>query len=163
MKITHVKIKNFRLLRDVNISLEESSTVIVGRNNSGKTSLTEVFRRLLTDKTPAFSLHDFNISSIKNFKDALTLKISGAEQDDIRKALPSIEIKLTISYKATDTDLGLLSDFIIDLNPNCTDVNILTRFQLGDGKIDDFFDGLNDDSDASKGILVKNLKELIPD
>lgn len=47
MKIEKVHINNFRLLRAVDISFEDLSTVIVGRNNSGKTSLTEVFRRFL--------------------------------------------------------------------------------------------------------------------
>jgi predicted ATP-dependent endonuclease of OLD family len=48
MRIDKIEIKNFRLLRAVNLSLEETTTVVVGRNNSGKTSLTELFRRLLS-------------------------------------------------------------------------------------------------------------------
>ena len=47
MNITSTKIKNFRLLSDVELALEKETTVIVGRNNSGKTSLTEVIRRFL--------------------------------------------------------------------------------------------------------------------
>jgi predicted ATPase len=39
MRIKHVEIENFRLLRKVAIGLEERTTLIVGRNNSGKTSL----------------------------------------------------------------------------------------------------------------------------
>ena len=45
MNITSAKIKNFRLLSYVELALEMKTTVIVGRNNSGKTSLTEVIRR----------------------------------------------------------------------------------------------------------------------
>ncbi|HFU1242287.1 MULTISPECIES: AAA family ATPase [Citrobacter] len=37
MRIHQVQIKNFRLLADVELVLEEQTTVIVGRNNSGKT------------------------------------------------------------------------------------------------------------------------------
>ena len=48
MYIKKVEVKNFRLLKDVTLTLEEKATVIVGRNNSGKTSLTEFFRRLLS-------------------------------------------------------------------------------------------------------------------
>lgn len=73
MKIKKLEIKNFRLLKDIELSLEETSTVIVGRNNSGKTSLTEIFRRLLSDKTSSFSIYDFNVSSIEKFKEALIL------------------------------------------------------------------------------------------
>ncbi|MCA8334058.1 AAA family ATPase [Burkholderia cepacia] len=45
MKLRHVQIKNFRLLSDVDLALEDLTTVVVGRNNSGKTSLSEVIRR----------------------------------------------------------------------------------------------------------------------
>ncbi|MGE8525897.1 ATP-dependent nuclease [Chryseobacterium rhizosphaerae] len=162
MKIKKLEIKNFRLLKNIELSLEEKSTVIVGRNNSGKTSLTEIFRRLLSDKTPSFSLYDFNISSIENFKEALILHLNKEEQVKIRKALPIIEIKFTIEYNPDNADLGLLGDFIIDLNPESTTVVIIIKYQLQDGKIDTFFNGIPDDSPESISEFLKNLKERIP-
>ena len=36
MLIKEINVKNFRLLEDVNLFFEERTTVIVGRNNSGK-------------------------------------------------------------------------------------------------------------------------------
>lgn len=47
MRIEKVKVEGFRLLQDVEIMLEDSSTVVVGRNNSGKTSLTDIFDRFI--------------------------------------------------------------------------------------------------------------------
>ena len=49
MRIQKVRVQGFRLLEDVEIMLEPGSTVIVGRNNSGKTSLTDVFERFAGD------------------------------------------------------------------------------------------------------------------
>lgn len=43
MLIKELEVKNFRLLKDVKLSLDPETTVIAGRNNSGKTSLTEIF------------------------------------------------------------------------------------------------------------------------
>ncbi|WP_206639291.1 AAA family ATPase, partial [Mesorhizobium sp. M1A.F.Ca.IN.020.03.2.1] len=63
MRIQKVAIKNFRLLSDVSLILEASETVIVGRNNSGKTSLSEVMRRLLDDGPVNFQLEDFSSAS----------------------------------------------------------------------------------------------------
>jgi predicted ATP-dependent endonuclease of OLD family len=60
MRLTIVTVKNFRLLRNVTLTLEDCATVVVGRNNSGKTSLTELFRRLLSEKSPSFRLEDFS-------------------------------------------------------------------------------------------------------
>jgi len=58
--IQKLAIKSFRLLEDVELIIEPTTTVIVGRNNSGKTSMTEIFRRLLsTDASPSFRLEDF--------------------------------------------------------------------------------------------------------
>lgn len=162
MKIKKLEIKNFRLLKDIELSLEEKTTVIVGRNNSGKTSLTEIFRRLLSDKTPSFSLYDFNISSVEKFKEALIFYLQKEEQDEIRKILPTIEIKFTVEYDPDNPDLGLLGDFIIDLNPESTAVVIIIKYQLQDGKIDAFFNGITDNSPESIIEFLKNLKERIP-
>lgn len=38
MRIEKVRVEGYRLLEDIEIVLEKNSTVIVGRNNSGKTS-----------------------------------------------------------------------------------------------------------------------------
>jgi putative ATP-dependent endonuclease of OLD family len=162
MKITQLSIKNFRLLKDVRLSLEAGSTVIVGRNNSGKTSLTELFRRLLSDRKPSFSLYDFNISTIASFKNAVSLKFQGADLPDIREGLPLIEITLTVRYDPANPDLGALSEFIIDLDPACVDVKIRIRYQVGDGKIGALFEGITDDSELSKLQFIKLLKERIP-
>lgn len=67
MRIHKIRIKNFRLLADAELTLEEKTTVIVGRNNSGKTSLSEVMRRLLTDGSTTFQLEDFSSSSYESF------------------------------------------------------------------------------------------------
>ncbi|MCH2004996.1 Overcoming lysogenization defect protein [Acinetobacter baumannii] len=43
MRIEKVRVEGYRLLEDIEIVLEKNSTVIVGRNNSGKTSFTSIF------------------------------------------------------------------------------------------------------------------------
>lgn len=161
MKIKRLHIKNFRLLRNVQISLEDTSTVIVGRNNSGKTSLTEIFRRLLTGKPPFFTLYDFNISAIEDFKRALSLFVAKAELDQVRQALPYIEIALLIDYDPAMRDLGLLGDFIVDLNPACHEAKIVIKCYLHDGEIDAFFDGYANTDPTTIDLFLKNLKDRV--
>lgn len=67
MYLKQIEAKNFRLLHDVKLLLENRTTVIVGRNNSGKTSLTEVMKRLLSDASPSFSLEDFSFCCYDQF------------------------------------------------------------------------------------------------
>jgi len=150
MYIQKIHIKNFRLLEDVELSLEERTTVIVGRNNSGKTSLAELFRRLLSEDSPKFNLEDFSLGTHEQFWIAFTLKQTSNDEVKIREALPIIEIQLTVSYDKNATSLGPLSDFIIDLNPDCTDALIYIQYQLEDGKIKAFFDDIELDTTVSE-------------
>lgn len=162
MKIKTLEIKNFRLLKDIKLSLEDQTTVIVGRNNSGKTSLTEIFRRLIGDKNPSFSIYDFSISSIEDFKKALHEKLEGKGDAEIRAKLPVIEIKITIEYPVDVVDLGILGDFIIDLDVASNVVVIAIQYSLKDGKIDALFEGIVDESEESIKAFTKSLKEKIP-
>lgn len=162
MKITDVTIRNFRLLKEVGLSLESDSTVIVGRNNSGKTSLTEVFKRLLSDKPPVFSLYDFNISSIEQFKNCLASKIAGVGEQELRSMLPQICITLRVQYEVENQDLSILSDFIIDLDPDCNEVLISLEYQLQSGKMKQLFADIEGSSDQYKTQFIRLLKDRIP-
>lgn len=160
-----VEIINFRLLKNVSLFLEDKTTVIVGRNNSGKTSLTELFRRLLSEKRPTFSLEDFALSVHENFWAAYNGRLENKEEKEIRQKLPVIEVKLTITYDKNAKDLGVLSDFIIDLNPDCTSALIVVKFQLKDGEIDALFEGIDLKSDATDGDKInfyRTIKERVP-
>jgi putative ATP-dependent endonuclease of OLD family len=162
MKIKTLEITNFRLLKHVILSLEDHTTVIVGRNNSGKTSLTEIFRRLIGDKNPSFSIYDFSLSAMDGFINGLHAKLIGKDDDEIRAHLPFIEIRITIQYPVDIDDLGLLGDFIIDLDPASNIVIIAVRYSLKNGKIDSLFDGIVDESEDSIKFFMKSLKEKIP-
>ena len=89
MHIQKIEIKNFRLLEDVGLSLENRTTVIVGRNNSGKTSLSELFRRLLSDKSPYFRLEDFSLSAHEKFWQAYQ-QLETEEEHVVQKTLPHL-------------------------------------------------------------------------
>ena len=120
MYISKIAVNNFRLLESVQLCLEKQTTVIVGRNNSGKTSLTELFRRLLGEGPPRFRLEDFSLGVHEKFWTAFRLKQNGAEDNAIRNALPVIKVEITVEYGDNGTNLGPLGEFIIDLAPNCT-------------------------------------------
>ncbi|WP_156668207.1 AAA family ATPase, partial [Rhizobium bangladeshense] len=59
MRISKIQVKNFRLLHNVTLQLEPATTVIVGRNNCGKTSLSDAIRKFLEGKS-GFELEDFS-------------------------------------------------------------------------------------------------------
>ena len=75
MYIKKVVIKKFRLLYDAELLLANKTTVIVGRNNSGKTSLAEIFKRLMERETPKFKLEDFSLIAHDQFWNAYKLYV----------------------------------------------------------------------------------------
>jgi len=167
MKITNIAIKNFRLLADVSLSLEERTTVVVGRNNSGKTSLTELFRRLLDlGERPKFRLEDFSLSSHEAFWSAYQASQRNEAEPIVRAALPWIEAAITIKYDPAAPNIGALSDFVVDLNPDCTLALLVIRYELEPGGIEALFKELVADPAAAIEIqrktFFREIRERIP-
>ena len=141
MYIHNIMLKNFRLLANVDLALEEKTTVIVGRNNSGKTSLSEATRRFLTESSPTFQLEDFSSSSYDCFCKAHAAKVKGEEDNVVRGLIPQIELRLYFHYDPNQPQLGPLSDFVIDLDPDCHEALVVISYELQDGAIDTLFEG----------------------
>jgi putative ATP-dependent endonuclease of the OLD family len=102
----------------VELVLGEQATLIVGQNNSGKTSFSEVIRRFLVDQKPKFRIEDFSNASYDGFCEALKVKNAGKQDEDIRALIPSIGLRLLFRYDPDQPKLGSLSDFVIDLDPD---------------------------------------------
>ncbi|GKX62716.1 AAA family ATPase [Pragia fontium] len=143
MKIKNIRIKNYRLLKNINLTLDDRTTLIVGRNNTGKTSFAEIFRSLLNSRGPKVRYEDFNQSCLKGFEDALKAFNSSIEDQDVRSLMPTIELELRINYKDNENEFGVLGDFIIDLDDTLFETCVLVSYQLKDGKVKDFFHPLN--------------------
>ena len=157
MHISEITVSNFRLLEDVGLCLEEDTTLIVGRNNSGKTSLTELFRRLLAENSPAFRLEDFSLGVHEQFWEALQKYKAGDGDEAVRAVLPSISVSLVLEYE-DDEELGALSNFIVDLDDTCTKAKVVVTYKLGNGRIPALFA----DIDADRGECFRVLRERLP-
>lgn len=165
MHLHKVIVKNFRLLADVELVLEEQATLVVGRNNSGKTSLSEVIRRFLEDQNPKFQIEDFSNCSYDGFCKALEAKNAGQEHDEVRALIPSIELRLLFQYDPEEPELGPLSDFVIDLDPDCHEALAVARYELRDGAIESLFADQSacELTDEDRRALFQLLRERVPD
>ena len=63
MKISKIRIKNFRKLRDCHINLSDKETLFVGSNNSGKTSAMHALMFFLGNEPSKFKFTDFPINN----------------------------------------------------------------------------------------------------
>lgn len=174
MKITKVEIKNFRILEDISLSLDNRVTLIVGRNNSGKTSFTELFYKFLGTSSSQFIFEDFSINTYKKFIEAreayetyLEAKSSDKseeeieEKENIYKALvPKIQMRIFIEYEETD-DLSSLARFIMDLDENRKDALLICEYSAkSPGKLFEEFAADSEDYDSLIEFLKKNHKRF---
>ena len=113
MYIKEISIRNFRILSNATINPGKNLCLLIGRNNTGKTSFMVLFEKFL--KQQSFEFNDFSIS----VRDQLL----GFDKDTDEVQL-AIQLILTIQYEDAD-DLCNLSEFIMDLEPIEKDVHLL--------------------------------------
>ena len=139
MKIESIKIKNFRLLDNININLEDDLTLIVGKNNTGKTSLFEVIN-IFTQQGYEFKFEDFSQKTYKIFERLNTFfgEYYQKDKNEVRKnksellisnAIPKIQLVLKIVYDKQNDSLIHLSEFITDLDENKNEASILLSYE----------------------------------
>lgn len=154
MYLEKVEIHNFRLLEDVEFTFHKESTLIVGKNNSGKTSLNEIFKRI--NNLNKLKIEDFNIKSFDKFINFFNL-----ESYDKEFKLPEITITFYLKY-LDDSDFAILSDFIIDLDDETDYVKILVKYSIQNSKKEMFYDSgkkLVENNDRNR-LIVFLKKEL---
>lgn len=164
IKLVDVQVEGFRLLENVRIAIEETATVVVGRNNSGKTSLTEVFDRFLGEQMGRFRLEDFSAAIRPKFLAAKALRDRGEESpEQVLAQLPVIALTLTFGYSADTDDLGPLSPFVIDLEPGCTTAIARVEFSASLKTLGALLDAPEPaDAENATEALFRHLREAIP-
>jgi predicted ATP-dependent endonuclease of OLD family len=111
MKIFKLEIENFRLLKSFSIDLEDELSLIIGKNNTGKTSILSVLDKFLNEKSK-FSYDDFNITFKNHLENSIVSDPTPTEFKPI-----GIKLKLFIQYGEED-DLSNVSRVLMDLDPN---------------------------------------------
>ena len=161
MYLKKLEIRNFRLWKHSVIELEQQSTVIVGKNNTGKTSFIDLIQLIIYDKKISFD--DYPLPErntlysqiIEYLKDRISF-------EDLSKsfALPSVRMYVDYSLEKNDEPLGNLSPFIIDTDFSITEVLIDASYNLIVTKeqFDKVFPKtITDESDSVK--KIKNIVE----
>ncbi|HCG6535843.1 TPA: AAA family ATPase [Vibrio parahaemolyticus] len=104
MKIAHIDIQNFRKLKNCRVELAEANTILVGANNSGKTSAMDALIMFLRkSKRKELSTTDITLANWNNIDQIGANWVSTGEerqpdltQDIWREQFPSIDIWLDV-------------------------------------------------------------------
>jgi predicted ATP-dependent endonuclease of OLD family len=165
MKISSLKIENFRLLESVEVNLEEITTAIVGKNNSGKTSFSEILNIFMNRKSKKFEFEDFSIKSYKNFEHAYKIfkEINDENKDEKEKELrnntPKIKLILNIEY--SKDNWSNLEPFLISSDDESNEIKILFEYTPKDTK--KFFQTLKDNKERNNSELIDEIRNILTD
>lgn len=150
MYLTKVKIQNFRLLKDTTLELEENEkkdlTLLIGKNNSGKTSFIMAFDKFFKNQNIDFN--DFSMD--------LRSKILNIDEDvDVK----DFAIRLTLEIKYTKEDnLENLSNFMLDLDTKNNTVKILFECAIDKKKL---LEKLSLITDNKERLIEKFLQDYL--
>jgi putative ATP-dependent endonuclease of OLD family len=124
MKIESVQIRNFRMLKETDINFEDVLSLVIGKNNSGKTSFLSILQKFLSESKPEFAFEDFSIEAQQAI---LALEDSTKTPEDYSEL--ALSLKLNIVYKETD-NLAEASALLLDLDSMKKHLIVLFEYVL---------------------------------
>ena len=131
MQLAKIRIKNYRLHGDAELEVEPKTTLIVGRNNTAKTSCFECIGKVL-DGTQ-FSFNDYPLLKRENlYTNFASFMAKEITFEDLCERLEPISIEFLVDYSldAPEDNLGALSPFIIDVDMDTTTALIRAEYKL---------------------------------
>ena len=112
MVLKEIVVENFRLLKNFKLELKEDLSLIIGKNNCGKTSVLVILDKMLNSSEIAWE--DVNLVKQKELYNEIK-GFNGSVQDG-NKFLEAIKLQLYIEYSDIDSYENI-QNFIMDLDP----------------------------------------------
>lgn len=109
MYLKKMLVKNFRLLKNFELEFKEELSLVIGKNNCGKTSALIMMDKMLNSSKIMWE--DINLECQKDiYKNIIS------EQDSVA-SLEAVNLKLFIEYNENDSYRNI-QKFMMDLNPD---------------------------------------------
>ena len=157
MILNKIKVKNFRLLKDFELTLNNKLSLVIGKNNCGKTSVISVLSKLLNSSKIFWE--DINLDRQKELFEYLlqaaatnntTTNNTTTNNTTTPTSNPTISntweaanLQLFIEYNDTDTYTNIRK-FIMDLNPNNNVIVIEFSVYISENNTKQLIDILNE-------------------
>ena len=151
MRIKVVHITNFRKIIDAKIHMEDNITVIAGANNSGKTSLVELFNAVFGSQKGKFRKEDIPAEKChkwseqvypvfasafqsgkkqeENLKDIFA-QIESATKPEDALLIPPITLKVQVDYDKNQDDIRCFADYIMEFSPENTSFYFIYQYGI---------------------------------
>lgn len=169
MQLTKIRIKNYRLLNDAELDVDSETTLIVGRNNTAKTSCSQCISSVL--KGENFSYNDYPLSKRDDLFNKIALFMEGKLSfEELRSQLETISVEFLVDYSldGPDDNLGALSSFIIDVDEDTTTALIRAEYRLKPDekalreRLKDGYckDGAFTSDENSRNVVISNFAKI---
>lgn len=163
MRLKKINIRNYRQFEDIDIIMSEGLTILAGANNSGKTSIISLIKKMMNEKIEKYDTYDIPSSELKRWSDDMYEKFDFVfknEQttDDIYKIffdedgkeinrVIATEIRIQVDYDEQE-DISLFADYIMDFDENKHSFYFVYKYELDNEpyikKVNDQFEYLKD-------------------
>lgn len=145
MRLTKLEIRNYRLLVNADLNVDGKTTLIVGRNNTAKTSCMDFLTKIIRGQS--ISYDDYPLAIRKHSFVLLAKFLKGTlEYEKLLNKIPTPSLKFFIDYSLEEQKdlLGALSPFIIDVEDDVTSVEIIAEYKLkvDESEIRELFESL---------------------
>ena len=119
MKIRSIHISNFRLLKDFKLDLEDTLSLVLGKNNTGKTSILTCLEKFINSESDKNKIkaEDFNLDYKKEIENLITIPEQIINKEEYDKTLYGIKLRLVLSYDEKD-NTSTIFDLMMDLEPD---------------------------------------------
>lgn len=159
MKIKKINIQNYRLLKDFCLELKSELSLIVGKNNCGKTSVLSVLEKII-NKRSSLTWEDINLDHRKVIFENIK-KVSDTPESELEPIL-GINLKIWIQYSEEDSYQNI-QPFMMDLNPDNYFIILEFTYTIPIQKLRDLnlqVSGFIDDFSEFELFMKKNMSKL---
>lgn len=134
VKLKKMSIRNYRQFKNAVVNFDKELTILAGANNSGKTSIIELFKRVFQDKN--FTQDDISaeyysklqndfINTVNQFHNKSIAETEFRENlkqffsDKVNNRPIAIKIEIEVQYSKSES-ISLFSDYLMELDDTCT-------------------------------------------
>lgn len=113
MILKRMEVKNFRLLKNFELKFKDELSLVIGKNNCGKTSSLIILDKMLNSSKVMWE--DINLEWQKELHEKI-ISFDISEQEEV-SSLEAINLRLFIEYNDNDSYTNI-QKFMMDLNPD---------------------------------------------
>ncbi|HEM3230697.1 ATP-dependent nuclease [Streptococcus suis] len=159
MKINKINVKNYRLLKDFSLELKGDLSLIVGKNNCGKTSILSILEKII-NKSSSLTWEDINLYHRKVIFENIK-KVSETSDSELEPIL-GINLQIWIQYSDSDSYQNI-QVFMMDLNPDNNFIILDFSYIVPIPKLHDLNTEISDFSDdfsKFESFMKKNMSKF---